>query len=100
MTKQLRSIGVASCAKTFALLYGIIGLLAGGVFSVLAALGAATGAFGELQGGGIFGLLLGVGSVIFFPILYGIMGAIDGVVMAGLYNIVSRAVGGIELEIE
>jgi uncharacterized membrane protein YdjX (TVP38/TMEM64 family) len=33
-----------------------------------------------------------------FPILYGILGFILGLIMGGLYNLVAAMVGGIELE--
>ena len=35
MTKQLRSIGPLSCAKVSAVVYGVIGLIAGGFVSLL-----------------------------------------------------------------
>lgn len=46
------------------------------------------------------GLLFGVGSVIFLPIFYGVLGFVFGLLTALLYNLVARFVGGIEVEVE
>jgi hypothetical protein len=101
MSTQLRSIGAASCAKVFALLYASLGFLMGLVFSVFIFL-AGMFAPSEMSNAtsGPLSLIFGIGSILFFPVLYGVMGAIGGLIMAGLYNVVARFVGGIELEIE
>lgn len=44
------------------------------------------------------GTVFGVGAIILFPILYGVMGLIFGAVSAALYNLFAGIVGGIELE--
>ena len=43
-------------------------------------------------------MMLGFG--IFMPVLYGVMGFIFGVLMAVVYNLVARWIGGIEVEVE
>ena len=97
MVKTLRSVGAASCAKVFALLYGMLGVLIGAMFSIFALVGAELGAFGRI---GPFGrILFGFGSIIFFPVLYSVIGAIGGLIFGGLYNVVANLVGGIELDI-
>ena len=53
-----------------------------------------------LATGGAFGVLFGVGSIILFPILYGILGFLGGLITALPYNLIARFVGGIELELE
>ena len=100
MTQQLRSIGAVSIAKILAVLYAVVGLLIGTVFFLIIVLGSMAGRpsdFG-LQGGP-FAFLLGVGSIVFFPICYALIGAIGGLIFAGIYNLVARYVGGIEVEI-
>lgn len=102
MTQQLRSIGAISCAKVLAILYGIVGLIIGGIASLFFLFAALAGGFGGLAPeirGSAFGVVLGLGSIVFFPILYGAMGAIGGLIMAGLYNLAAKYVGGIDVEI-
>jgi len=104
MTKQLRTIGPLSCAKVAAILYALIGLIFGAFVSLLSLLGAFGSGFGDQAagqpGGALIGLIFGVGAIVVLPVVYGCMGAISGIIMAGAYNLIARAVGGIELEIE
>jgi len=46
------------------------------------------------------GLGFGVGSIIFFPIVYGILGGILGALSALFYNIAAGWVGGLEVEVD
>src|SRR5215469_10818403 len=94
MTK-VRSIGVFSAAKINGLLYGILGLLLapfvllGPFFSMLGGDGAKRGGFG----GAIFVAVL-------LPIFYGVIGFLFGAVLAFIYNAISHAIGGLEIELE
>ena len=47
---------------------------------------------------GAFGATLGVGAVVLFPILYGVIGFLGGLLTAALYNLVAGITGGIEFE--
>jgi len=47
-----------------------------------------------------FANALGIGIVIFLPIIYGILGFIAGVIGAAIYNVIAKWVGGITLELE
>ena len=87
-------VGPLSVAKIAALLYVVIGLIAGGLFSLVAMAGAAIG--GEDAAG--FGAIFGIGAVILLPIVYGIFGFIGTLIMAWLFNIAAGIVGGIELD--
>ena len=93
MTK-IRSIHVFSAAKVNALLYGILGLLLAPFFLLGSGL--------QMIGGGQ--RISGVAGVIFFsavlPFMYAIFGFIAGALMAFIYNAISRAIGGIEVELE
>jgi hypothetical protein len=100
MSTQVRNVDAASCAKVFAIMYAILGFVIGACFSLFFVLVALLGRRPGLPaGGGAVGLLLGVGAIIFFPVFYGAIGAIGGLIMSGLYNLVARRVGGIEIEI-
>jgi hypothetical protein len=87
-----------SCAKVAGLLYVVIGLIAGALFSLVALGGAALGAAGGDDGAMFGGALFGVGAIILLPICYGIFGFIGTLIMAWLFNIAAGMVGGIEVD--
>jgi hypothetical protein len=96
----VRRLGPLSLARVTGLLYAGIGLIAGAVFSlfalILSAIGQAGGTATEL---GPFGALFGIGAILFFPIFYGVLGFVGGLLVAALYNLVARTVGGLEIEL-
>ena len=97
---RLRRVGVASVAKLFGVLYGAMGLIFGGIMSIAALFGAAIGAAAEQDAGAIIGMLFGIGAIILFPVMYGLMGFLIGALTAWLYNLAAGAMGGIEMEFE
>lgn len=93
----VRSIGVLSLGKIMGALYAVMGLIFGAFFALfwLAGFGMASdemGAFG--------GLIFGAGAVIFFPLFYGILGFITGLISAFVYNLIAGWFGGLELDIQ
>jgi hypothetical protein len=102
MTQQLRKIGPVSCAKVLAILYAIFGLLIGAVLSLIflitSMISRSAGMPPELQSG-FFSFMFGIGSIIFFPVFYAVIGAISGLIMSALYNVVAQQLGGIEVDI-
>jgi hypothetical protein len=95
---EIKKLGVISVGKMLGLLYAILGLIFGAIFSCVSLIGAMA-AFTE-SGGEALGLLFGVGSIIFLPIIYGLMGFVTGLVVALIYNLIARFVGGIEFYTE
>ena len=98
-------IGVLSLPKLQGALLVLLGLIIGAVHALFAPLFAVIGTStaresGDAPAGGAFGVLFGVGSIILFPILYGVLGLVGGLISALLYNLIARFVGGIELELE
>jgi hypothetical protein len=72
---------------------------------VIVALISVLGGFAALAndagpGAGLVGMFLGVGAVFVFPILYGVLGAVMGMIVGAIYNVAARLVGGLELEID
>jgi hypothetical protein len=65
-------------------------------------LGASLGAiFSAHQGFNFpFGAGIGFLAIIFFPVLYGFMGFVAGILSALIYNLVAKWVGGIEIELK
>ncbi len=92
----VKSVDVFSCGKVLGCLYGLMGILVGGLFTLLSLVGFAAG--GGQQGAAA--LLFGAGAVVIVPILYGVMGFIGGMISAALYNLVAAVVGGIEIELK
>jgi len=91
MTK-IRSIRVLSAAKVNAVLHGILGLL----LAPLILLGPGLATIGEERSG--FG-----GAVIaaaMMPFLSALFGFILGALLAFLYNAISHAIGGFEVEMD
>lgn len=88
--QKVKKIGVLSLAKILGFLYAIIGLILGVLFAVLSLFG-----FNADE----TGLFFGAASIIIFPILYGIMGFIGGLITGFFYNLVASKIGGLEVEI-
>jgi hypothetical protein len=100
-TSVIRRMGVLSVAKLQGALYALLGLIFGAVFALFSLFGAA---LGHAMGAGshdssIFGAIFGLGAIILFPIGYGLIGFIGGLLVAALYNLVAGIVGGVEIEL-
>jgi hypothetical protein len=93
----VKRVGPLSVAKNAAVLYAVLGLFFGALFS----LAAMAGAFADQSGAraGIAGLV-GVGAVVMFPIIYACIGFFGALIMCTLYNVVASMVGGIEIDVE
>lgn len=98
---RIRRIRIFSAAKTLGFLYAIIGLLSGTIAAFLApTLSLENLALPAM----LFGLplpsIVGLASLVVLPLLYWIVGAILGALLAMLYNITAGWFGGIEIEYE
>ena len=93
---KLKSIGVLSAGKIFALLYAFGGLIAGAFMTLFTFIGADL----SKANAGMFSVLFGAASIILLPIFYGIIGFIGGMIMAALYNLIANKLGGLEIEIK
>jgi hypothetical protein len=77
--------------------YAGVGLIIGFFFSLIGVLQGLFLQGTDLGGAAAFGFLFGIGAIIFMPIMYGVMGFVGGALGAFIYNLVSGAVGGMEL---
>ena len=93
----IKRVGALSCAKVSATLYALIGLIVGGIFSMIAMVGGFASDESAAAG---FGAVIGVAAIVIFPILYGCMGFVATLIAAWLYNLVAGIVGGIEREVQ
>jgi uncharacterized membrane protein len=93
----IKRIVPLSCGKVAGVLYGVLGLVVGVIVSMAAMIGGLAGReeFGVLAGG-----VVGIGAIVFLPILYGGLGFIVAVIAAWLYNLVAGFTGGIELDVQ
>jgi hypothetical protein len=92
--KQVRPV---SCGKIFGLVYMVLGLIMGGFFSMISMAG---GFASESDFGAGVGAMVGLASIIVFPLLYGAIGFVATIIGALLYNIAAGIVGGIEVDVQ
>ena len=92
---ELKRIGVGSAFKLTGFLYLFIGFIFGALITLAVFAGFKPGG-----GGGMMSLIFGTLAIVILPILYGVLGAIAGVIGALLYNISARVTGGLDLELE
>ena len=93
----IKRIGPMSCAKISGALYTILGIVIGGVVSMVALAGGF--ASDTVEGAGI-AAGMGVAAIIVFPILYGCIGFFGTLIVAWLYNIGAGLVGGVEIDVQ
>ncbi len=91
---EIKKIDVLSMGKISGILYAIIGLVVGLVITILSvtnmAIPESMGPLGTL----------GPYAVALMPIIYGIVGFVAGIIIAALYNLLVRWVGGIKIELK
>jgi hypothetical protein len=95
--KEIKKVDPVSLAKVWGVLYAIVGLLIGLLF---AAFGSIIRELSPDEGGSAIGNLFGTMSLFFFPIFYGVIGLIAGIIGGFLYNWIASLVGGIQIELK
>jgi len=101
----IKNVGVLSVAKVQGLVMAGIGLIFGIIYGLIFILfGAAMMAANGSGRGGVIGaggsVIAGIIFMIAIPIFYGILGFVIGAITGLVYNVASKYVGGIELEME
>jgi hypothetical protein len=96
----IKSMGVVSLAKLMGLLYAALGFLIGALFSLLGG-GALLAAGGDEAGLGM-GMMAGLGlfAIVLFPVFYGVLGFVSGLICAFLFNLTAKFTGGLEIEVQ
>jgi hypothetical protein len=92
----VKRISPGSAFKVSLVVYGLLGLIFGLIFSLLALLGAAIPGTGAAKAGS---MVFGVLAVIILPLLYGLFGGILGALSAVIYNLAAGWVGGLSIEL-
>lgn len=86
-------IGPSSALKVGFVVYALLGLIAGGFCTAIALAGVPFGPHAQLP------RFMGLFVLVLCPIFYGIIGSIVTVVSALIYNLASRWVGGLEVDL-
>lgn len=91
----IKSVGVLSVAKVMGAIYALLGLIFMPIFLL-------AGLAGSMAGGSNnpFGAIGGVALGIMAPIAYGLIGFVGGAIMAFLYNVMAKWLGGIEVQMQ
>ncbi|MEO8484249.1 MAG: hypothetical protein ABI634_18710 [Acidobacteriota bacterium] len=92
----IRKINPWSCAKVAGVLYALMGLIFGGLFSLV---GLGLGSLASREQFPMAGMIFGAGAIVALPIFYGLLGAVTSAIAALLYNVVAGMIGGIEIEV-
>ena len=104
MQVEIKHLDVASVVKICFVIYAILGIVVGLVYVIFAMIFSsfldATGAFEATSVLRIAATGFGILLVPLFALLYGIIGAIGGFIFAVVYNLASKALGGIRLTLE
>ena len=99
----IKRIAPVSCAKMTGTLYALLGLIIGACVSLFALAGGLAGhAANPSTPVAALGIsaIVGVGSIVLFPLIYGAMGFFGALIMAVLYNLLASMVGGVRIEVE
>jgi len=92
---RLRSVGVLSSAKIFAVIQGAIGILVGFCVLIFAVVGAAI--VPGQQKLGMIGMII---IAVLAPVFYAAIGFVMGAIWAFVYNLAAQAMGGLELQLD
>ena len=92
---HLRSVGVLSSAKIFAVVQAAIGVLIGFLFLLIGVIGAALAP--ERQKLGMIGIVV---IAVLMPVFYGVLGFVLGAVWAFVYNLAAQTIGGLVLDLQ
>ncbi len=93
---MIKSVGILSCAKIAAAIQAAIGLIVMPFFLLIAAVGALAGGRAADRLSSAVMIVIAV----FLPVFYGVIGFIMGAFAGWVYNLVSKWIGGIELELQ
>lgn len=96
---RLRRIGLRSIFLLFLVLYGGVGLAVGVGLYLLSTTGLVGPEITETVGMTVLDRL-GLWQMLLFPVLYGLVGGLAGMVGGALYNLAAAVTGGLRLDLE
>ena len=99
----IKRFGIFSAAKIYGVVMAGVGLVIGiplGLLMIIFGAAIMSSAGRDAAAGGGVTMGLGLFYMIGLPIMYAVLGFILGAVSAAIYNVASRTIGGLELELE
>jgi len=99
MKQRIKRIAPVQLGKMLAVIYALLSLI---FVPFILMFGAIASTMHKTPGAPPFPAMLGLGMgfMIFMPVIYAIMGFIGGALGALIYNLVAKWLGGIEVEME
>jgi hypothetical protein len=101
MRVEIKHLDIVSVMKVCFVVYGIIGLVAGLIVLLVTLASSSLIGYGEGWGPGrLSGLVRAGFGVIMVPliaVMYGCIGAVGGLIVAAVYNVICRIIGGIKV---
>jgi hypothetical protein len=100
---EIEHLDVSSVVKISFLIYAVMGVVVGVVYVFIVLLVGGIVGDEALGGSGVFGLAatgLGLLLVPILALVYGLIGAIGGVILAVVYNILARTIGGVKIALK
>lgn len=104
MIYQIKKINAWSVMKISFVIFAVLGLIVGLFYAIFFAFVgqmmdfAGPGEFGRMSG--FFSGIMGFFVAIFLAIFYAVFGSLMTALFAGLYNLLARGLGGIEIQLE
>jgi uncharacterized membrane protein YkvI len=96
----LKRVGIGSAAKLAGAIYASLGLIIGAVVALVSVAGAGLTAASQSEVPAWIGAVFGITAIVWMPLVYGVMGLVVGALSAALYNLFSRIVGGLRLDLQ
>ncbi len=93
----IRRFGPLSCARIAGVLYALLGVVIGAIFSLASVVGGLASSSSEDAS---LRAAMGIAAILVFPVLYGGLGFVGTLIAAWLYNALVEVVGGIEVELQ
>ncbi len=94
----IQGISPFSAGKILGAVYGCLGLLMGGVWSLIRSSGLSSPP--KTSNDPMANILFGPGAVIVLPLVYGVTACLMGIILGLSYNLVATVFGGLEIAID
>jgi hypothetical protein len=98
--RKIKRFNPLSVMRIAAICYAMLGLFEGLLVAAIFSVAGLASRDSSSSMPPFLAPFFGVASIVVFPILFAVIGAIGGGLGAAIYNVAARFVGGIEVEVE